>query len=96
MDHQKQEATVYILGSDARTPASIPATEVQLALDEPAVELALVAVPLAGESGGKSSCFRGTHEALGTVREFSGTVSGLIDGTPYDGSFRELPGGHEH
>jgi hypothetical protein len=37
----------------------------------------------------------GTHDSLGVVQEFSGTISGEIDGTPYSGDFKEEPHDHE-
>ena len=46
---------------------------------------------------GQSSCYGGTHESLGIVREFAGTISGEVDGTPYAGEFAEHPhGDHDH
>jgi hypothetical protein len=43
------------------------------------------------------SCYGGTHESLGIVREFAGTISGAVDGTPFAGEFAEQPhGDHDH
>ncbi|MDP1560274.1 MAG: hypothetical protein Q8M16_02650, partial [Pirellulaceae bacterium] len=71
VDHDKQEATVYILGGDAKTPAQIKADKLQLTIDDPATELDLLPVPLDGEDEGMSSRFVGKHETFGIVKEFS-------------------------
>ncbi len=96
VDHDQQEVTVYILGGDAKTPAPIKADKLQLVIDEPATELELTASPLDGQVDGMTSRFVGKHETIGIVREFSGTVSGVVDGTPYTGDFKEEPHGHDH
>lgn len=33
----------------------------------------------------------GTHDTPGTVKEFAGTISGEVEGTPYTGDFQEMP-----
>lgn len=96
VDHDKQEATVYILGSDEKTPEPIAAETLLLTIKEPSLQADLKPVPMDGESGGKSSRFVGTHEGLGTVREYEGTISAEVDGTPYAGNFKEEAHGHEH
>lgn len=48
-------------------------------------------MPKASDPKGAASRFVGKHEKLGIVREFAGTVSGEIDGTPYAGDFKEEP-----
>jgi hypothetical protein len=96
VDHDKKEATVYVLGSDAVTPAPIAAESIELVIDDPMTEMQLVAQPLEGESEGTSSRFVGTHDTIGIVKEFSGTIRGLIDDTPYTGNFKEEPHGADH
>jgi len=99
VDHDKQEAVIYVLGSDEKTSAPVKATDGKLLLTirEPAFQVELAARPLAGEGDGRSSCYGGTHESLGIVREFAGTISGEVDGTPYAGEFAEQPhGDHDH
>ena len=95
VDHDKQEAAVYVLGGDAKTPAPIKAEKLLLAINEPAFQVDLVAQPLDGEADGASSRFVGQHESLGKVQEFAGSVTAEVDGTPYAGDFKEEPG-HEH
>lgn len=96
VDHDKKEAIVYIVGSDAKSPQPIKAEKIQLVIDDPMTEMELVAKPLDGEAEGMSSRFVGTHDTIGIVREFSGTLSGEIEGTPYSGDFKEEPHGEEH
>ncbi|HUS38266.1 MAG TPA: hypothetical protein VMX74_02385 [Pirellulales bacterium] len=91
VDHDKQEATVYILGDDEKTPTPIKAAEIQLAIKKPAFQSALKAAPQEGDPEGKASRFVGNHESLGVVMEYEGTISGEVDGTPYSGNFKEEP-----
>jgi hypothetical protein len=95
VDHDKKEATVYIIGSDAKSPQPIKASSVHLVINDPMTEIDLVAKPLEGEPEGTSSRFVGSHETIGIVKEFAGTISGQIDGTPYTGDFKEEPHGHD-
>lgn len=91
VDHDKQEATVYILGDDEKTAAPIKAANILLSINEPKFQVELAASPLDGEADGKSSRFVGKHESLGKVQEFAGSISGEVDGTPYVGDFKEEP-----
>ena len=91
VDHDKQEATVYVFGSDEKTPEPINSESILLTLKEPQMQIDLMPVPLTGESGGKSSRFIGTHDGLATVMEYEGTMSAVVDGTPYAGKFKEEP-----
>ena len=95
VDHDAKEAVVYVLGSDEKTPTAVEAADGKLLLTirEPAFQVELTARPLAGEADGKASRYGGTHESLGIVREFAGTISGEIDGTPFAGEFEEQPHG---
>jgi hypothetical protein len=96
VDHDKQESTVYVLGSDEKTPAPIKAAKLLLTITEPSFQVDLVAQPLDGESADKSSRFVGKHESLGKVQEFAGSVSAEVEGTPYAGDFKETAEGHSH
>jgi len=98
VDHDKQEATVYVLGSDEKTASPIKAADGKLLLSikEPSFQVDLAAMPLDGEAEGTASRFVGNHESLGKVQEFAGTISGEVDATPYAGDFQEEPhGAHE-
>lgn len=98
VDHDAKSATAYVLGGDAETPAPIEADNLTLAVTEPAFETDLAAQPLDGETAGTASRFVGAHDSLGIVREFAGTITGEVEGTPYSGDFAEEAGdhGHEH
>lgn len=99
VDHDKQEATVYILGDDEKTATPIKAADgkILLTIKEPEFQVELSTSPLDGEAEGTSSRFVGKHENLGKVQEFAGTISGEVDGTPFTGDFKEEPhGAHEH
>lgn len=91
VDHDKKEAAVYIVGSDEKSPAPIKADKILLTINDPMTELELVAKPLEGEPEGTSSRFVGNHDTLGIVKEFSGTITGDVEGTPYTGDFKEEP-----
>jgi hypothetical protein len=92
VDHDRKEVTVYMLGSDGKTPAPIEASTIALSINEPATEIELQAKPMEGETDGKSSRFVGQHKTIGIVREFAGTISGEVEGTPYVGEFAEVAG----
>ena len=99
VDHDKQEATVYVLGDDERTATPIKAASILLNINAPKFQVELTAAPLDGEAEGTASRFIGKHESLGKVQEFAGTISGEVDGTPYVGDFKEEAHGehgHEH
>lgn len=95
VDHEKKESVVYILGSDEKTPSPIKATSVLLSINEPEFQVELTPQPLEGESEGSSSRFVGTHDSLGIVREFAGSISAEVDSTPFVGEFKEEPHGHD-
>ncbi len=90
VNHDKHEATVYVLGSDGKTVKSIKAEKITLSIDDPAFQVDLVAQPQDGEPAGESSRFVGQHEDLGIVREFSGSITGELDGTPFAADFAEM------
>ncbi len=94
VDHDKQEATVYVLGGDEKTPSPIKADEIQLSIKDPAMQVTLKAAPQDGDPEGSASRFVGNHESLGVVQEYEGTITGVIDDTPYSGNFKEEPHGH--
>ena len=97
VDHDKQQATVYILGDDEKTPVPIKAEEIQLSITDPAMQVTLKAMPQPGDPEGSASRFVGNHASLGVVQEYAGTITGVVDGTPYSGDFKEEPhGAHKH
>lgn len=99
VDHDRKEAVVYILGTDEKTPVPIDAASLLLSINKPEFQVELAPQPLDGEAEGTSSRFVGTHDNLGIVQEFAGTMSAEVDGTPYVGEFEEHAhgtGGHAH
>lgn len=99
VDHEKKESVVYILGSDEKSPTPIKANSVLLSIADPDFQVELAPQPLDGEADGMCSRFVGTHDSLGIVQEFAGTISAEVDGTPYVGEFAEEAhgaGGHSH
>ena len=95
VDHDKQEATVFILGDDEKSSSPIKAEEIQLSIKDPVMQVTLKAVPQEGDAAGSASRFVGNHESLGVVQEYAGTITGVVDGTPYSGDFKEEAHGHE-
>lgn len=91
VDHDKKQTIVYVLGSDEKTATPIKASKIMVNIIDPASEIEALAQPQEGEADGMSSRFVGTHDNLGKVQEYAGTISGEIDGTPYTGEFKELP-----
>jgi hypothetical protein len=97
VDHNKQEATVYILGEDAKSAAPIKTDKISLIIGDLEIETDLLAAPLDGETDGLASRFVGKHEQLAVVQEYAGTITGEIEGTPYTGDFKEeAHAAHDH
>lgn len=94
VDHDKQEGTVFVLGGDEKTPTPIKADEIQLSITEPEMQVTLKAAPQEGDPAGTASRFVGNHEKLGIVQEYAGSITGVIDETPYSGDFVEVA--HDH
>ncbi|QEG23349.1 hypothetical protein [Mariniblastus fucicola] len=89
VDHDKQEATVFIFGNDEKTSTPIDAKEISLTVKDPLFTVSLSAKPLGSEVMGKSSRFVTTHKNFGIRKDFEGSISGVVDGTPYSGNFSE-------
>ncbi|REJ65786.1 MAG: hypothetical protein DWQ31_17275 [Planctomycetota bacterium] len=95
VDHDKQEATVYIVGDDEKSPVPIAAEEIQLSIKDPVMQVTLKAAPQEDDPPGSASRFVGNHTGLGVVQEYEGTITGVVDGTPYSADFKEEPHGHD-
>ncbi|MBC7968271.1 MAG: hypothetical protein H7Z17_20385 [Fuerstia sp.] len=97
VSHDEQEATVYVLGSDEKSPTPIKTDKISLTIGDPEIQADLLPVPLKGETDGLSSRFVGKHKNLGIVQEYAGTISAEIEGTPYTGDFKEeAHDAHDH
>jgi hypothetical protein len=90
-DRGKAQATVYVLGSDEKTPAPIKAEKLLLSVKEPAFQVELKAAPQDGDPAGAASRFVGTHDYVGKGQDLAGTLSGVVDGKPYAGDFKQEP-----
>lgn len=66
-----------------------------LTIKAPELQVDLTPQPQDGDPEGKSSRFVGTHEGLSIVKEYEGTMSAEVDGTPYAGNFKEEAHDHE-
>lgn len=95
VDHQKQQVTAYVFGTDEKTPVPIDAKQISLTIKAPTLTIALAAKPLGSELLGGSSRFVGTHEGLAVVRDYEGSLSGVVDDTPYSGNFKEAAHANE-
>lgn len=98
VDHKTKQATVYILGGDAKTAKPIATKELTLTLKQtPPVAVKLTASPQSGDPEGKSSRFVGTHDAFGVEKEFEGSIVATVDGAQRAGDFKEKDEhGHKH
>lgn len=95
VDHEKKQATVYILDGKVVKAVPVKAEQLKLVIKEPAFEVDLVPLPQEGDPAGKSSRFTATHDHFGKVQEFEGTVRGVLDGKPAEGDFKEEDHAHE-
>ena len=89
VDHDKKQATVYILDGSAKKTVAVPAETMTLSITEPKFTVELKAAPEASDPKGNTSRFVGTNDNLGKVQEFQGTVTVEIKGKPYTGEFEE-------
>jgi hypothetical protein len=95
VDHGAQEVTVLVLGEDAKTPASVAATELILNIKEKKTKEGKVVAPMTvtlspvDALDGKASKFVGKDAGIGNVADFEGMVSGQVDGKPVLGDFKE-------
>jgi hypothetical protein len=91
IDHATQEATVYVLGSDEKTPMPVQTADgsLLLTINEPAFQVSLKPAPLAGESSSRASRYKATHDQLAVKRRLAGSIGAEVDGTPYAGDFEQ-------
>lgn len=96
VDHKAKTATVYVLSGNLKRPVAVPADMLTLSVKRPKLQVELKASPIDSDPKGQASRFVATHDAFGIEQEFEGTVSGVIDGKPYAGDFKEKPDAHGH
>lgn len=102
VDHAKSQCTILILGEDEKTPGPVAATEFILITDETkaadgtVVPSMTVMMAPSDAADGKAATFVGTDSGIANVADFTGAVTGEIDGKPVAGNFSEVAGGHSH
>lgn len=96
VDHERQQALVYVLADDVKKSLPIKAEKLICSINEPRFQVELLAVPLEGESAGLSSRFIGQHDNFSKPRPFAGSLIGEVDGVPYTGDFKEAADDHGH
>jgi hypothetical protein len=96
VDHDKKQATVYILDDSAKKASPIAAETISVTITnvKPSIQITLKADPDKGDPKGSSSRFVGTHDKLATEMNFTGEISGKVGTTPYAGTFEEKE--HKH
>lgn len=92
IDDAKKEVTVYVLDESMKKSVPVDATELQLSLKEPVMELTLAAVATSGETSGTSQ-FSAPLPMSDKEIHWEGTISGVVDGVPYAGEFHDE---HDH
>ena len=96
VDHDKKQATVYILDGSAKKASPIAAETISLTVTSfnPSVKITLKADPEKEDPKGSSSRFVGMHDKLGEKMDFKGQISGNVGNTPYVGKFEEKDDDH--
>ena len=89
VDKEKQQATVYVLGSNVKKDLPIETQSMELALENPKMQITLSAEPQDSDPEGESSRFVATHESFANDQKFSGMIFGTIGETPYSGDFTQ-------
>ena len=90
------EATLFILDDDEKSPTAIGAAQLDVTLKQPPVTIEFKPQPLPGEPDGKSSRFVGKHETFAAKQPLEATVIGVIDGKPSEGRFEADAAGTPH
>ena len=97
VDHGKKQVSLYILDDAMKKAVPLAVDKLTLSIKSPQFQTDLVAAPLEGDPKGSASRFVATDDRFGKEQDFEGTVSGVIDGKPYLGDFKEeAHPGHDH
>jgi hypothetical protein len=95
IEHPKKEMTVFILGSDEKTPKAVAAKELTVVTKQAKtkagkiVESMTIALKAKDEKDGKATTFVGTDPGLGVEADHEGTLFGEVDGKRTEGKFKE-------
>ncbi len=90
-DHDKKEATVWILGMDEKTPTPIKAEKIKLVVANTTPKIEIDLLPTDKGADGSAHTFTGKHDGFGTPKEYKGTIVFVVGGKPYSGDFEEAP-----
>jgi len=90
-NHEKKEATVWILGMDEKTPAPIKAEKLRLVVSNANPKIEIDLLPTEKGADGSAHTFTGKHDGFGVEMEYKGTLSFQIGDKPYSGDFEEEP-----
>jgi hypothetical protein len=88
-DHAKKEATVWILGSDAKKPARIKADKLRLVASNANPKIEIDLLPTDKDADGTASVFTGKNDGFAVEMEYKGTIAADIDGKAVSGEFEE-------
>jgi hypothetical protein len=86
---------ILILGDDEKTPVAVTAKDLTVTTKEvkgkngEVVKAMTIKLKAMDEKDGKATRYIGTDDGLGTEAEHSGTITGVIDGKPSSGEFKE-------
>lgn len=87
-DHGKKEATVWILGSDEKTPAPVKTDKLRLVVSNTTPKIEIDLTPTDAKDG-SASAFTGKSDGFGVEMEYKGTVRFNVGDTQYSGDFEE-------
>ena len=89
VDYNKKQVTVYILDDAVKNAVPITADKLTLSIKNPQFQTDLIASPQDGDPKGSASRFIATDARFSKIQDFAGTISGVLDGKPYLGDFKE-------
>lgn len=102
VDHEKSECYLLFLGEDGKSAGPVEAEEFVMNIEETKTadgkkvpQMTFVMLP-ADTKDGKAAKFVGTDPGISNVADFTGVVSGSINGKPAEGKFAETGGDHGH
>jgi hypothetical protein len=95
VDHGKKECMLLILGDDETTPTPVVAKDLTVTTKETKTKEGKSVAPMTIKmtakdiKDGKATKYVGTDPGLGNEAEHEGSVAGVLDGKPSQGTFKE-------
>jgi hypothetical protein len=95
VDHGKKECMLLILGDDETTPVPVIAKDLTVTTKETKTKDGKTVAPMTIQmtakdtKDGKATRYVGTDPGLGNEAEHEGAVTGVLDGKPSQGTFKE-------